>query len=219
MEFIWYCIYETCASCTPLPLTPHRSSWAFSSWSRVSFQPLRSKKLRYARIGPLSLPARPDCGFLILWVSTQLSERPVLLSSSIEHTVFLIVASASTQACSILKTVFRLNMKCRAAWICTPRENVQAAKPSNKLLVTLRGHTSLPTQLCALPDSQRLLAKTFSRVLEGNTEGKMLLVSQLYERKEGNKTKKSILLTLYTKIKFFKLSSAYYLLERGVLSV
>jgi len=206
MEFIWYCFYETCASCTPLPLTPHRSSWAFSFWSWVSFQPLRSKKLRYVWIGPLSSPARPDWSFLILWSSTQLSQRSVLLNSSTEPAVFLIVASASTQACSILKTVLRGNLKCRAAWLCAPWENVQAAKPSSKLLGTLGGHTSLATQLCALLGSQRLLAKTFSRVLGGNTEGKVLLATQLYERQEGNKTKKSLLLlTLCTKIIFLNL--------------
>lgn len=221
MEFNWYCFYETCASCTPLPLTPHRSSWAFSFWSRVYFQPQRSKKLRYAWIGPLLSPARPDWSSLILWSSTQLSQWSVLLISSIEPAVFLIVPSASTQPCSILKTVLRGNLKCRAAWIFAPWENVQAAKPSNKLLGTLRGHTSPPTQPCALPGSQRLLAKTFSMVLEGNTEGKVLLATQLYERQEGNKTKKKslLLLTLYTKIKILKLSFAYYLPERAVLPV
>jgi len=58
-------------------------------------------------------------------------------------------------------------------------------------------------------------------VLEGNTEGKVLLATQLYERQEGNKTKKKslLLLTLYTKIKILKLSFAYYLPERAVLPV
>jgi hypothetical protein len=97
--------------------------------------------------------------------------------------------------CSILQTAFRGNLKCRAAWICAAWENVQVAKTSNKVLGALCWHTSLPTQLCALPASQRLPVKMFSRVMEGTTKGKVLLATQRYEEQEGNKTKKNIIFT------------------------
>jgi hypothetical protein len=96
-----------------------------------------------------------DWRFLILSGSAQLSLRSVLLNTGTEPALFGIIASASTLVCSVLKTAFRGNLECRAAWICAPLENVQVAKPSNKLLSGLCGNTSLPTQICVLPAFRR----------------------------------------------------------------